>query len=63
MRAFIYEADLAKTTRQNRLSHIRKVLEALAIADRERYEGHYQGVKSFLRVKDGGKRSGAIRSR
>ena len=38
VRAFIYQADLAKTTRQNRLSHMRKVLEALSIADRERYE-------------------------
>jgi len=51
VRAFTYQADLAKTTRQNRLSHMRKVLEALSIADRERYEGHYQGVKSFLKVK------------
>ena len=51
VRAFIYEADLAKTTCQNRLSHMRKVLEALSIADRERYERHYQGVKSFLKVK------------
>ena len=50
-RAFIYEADLAKTTRQNRLSHMRKVLEALAIADRERYEQQYRAVKSFLKVK------------
>lgn len=38
VRAFIFEADLAKTTRQNRLSNMRKVLEALSIADRERYE-------------------------
>ena len=30
---------------------MRKVLEALAIADRERYEQHYQAVKSFLKVK------------
>jgi len=51
VRAFIYQADLAKTTRQNRLSHMRKVLEALSIADRERYERHFQGVKSFLKVK------------
>ena len=51
VRAFIYQADLAKTTRQNRLSHMRKVLEALAIADRERYEQHFQAVKSFLKVK------------
>ncbi len=51
VRAFIYEANLAKSTRQNRLSHMRKVLEALAIADRERYEQHYQAVKSFLKVK------------
>ena len=51
VRAFTYQADLAKTTRQNRLSHMRKVLEVLSIADRERYERHYQGVKSFLKVK------------
>lgn len=51
VRAFIYQAELAKSTRQNRLSHTRKVLEALSIADRERYEQHYQGVKSFLKVK------------
>ena len=51
VREFINEAAVAKTTRQNRLSHMRKVLEALAIADRERYEPHYQAVKSFLKVK------------
>ncbi len=50
VRAFIYQADLAKTTRQNRISHMRKVLEALSIADRERYEQHFQGVKYFLKV-------------
>ncbi len=61
VRAFIYEADLAKTTRQNRLSHMRKVLEALSIADRKRYQQHYQGVKSFLKVKVG-ERSRAPRS-
>ena len=47
VREFINEAAVAKTTRQNRLSHMRKLLEALAIADRERYEPHYQAVKSF----------------
>ena len=51
VREFINEAAVAKTTRQNRLSHMRKVLEALTIADRERYEQHYQAVKSFLKVK------------
>ena len=51
VREFINEAAVAKTTRQNRLSHMRKVLEALTIADRERYEPHYQAVKSFLKVK------------
>ena len=51
VRKFINEATVAKTTRQNRLSHMRKVLEALTIADRERYEQHYQAVKSFLKVK------------
>ncbi|MCY3781641.1 MAG: hypothetical protein OXG78_15105 [Chloroflexi bacterium] len=42
---------MSKTTRQNWLSHMCKALEALSIADRERYERHYQGVKSFLNVK------------
>ena len=51
VREFINEATLAKTTRQNRLSHMRKILEALTIADRDRYEQHYQAVKSFLKVK------------
>ena len=43
---------MAKSTRQNRLSHMRKVLEALTIADTKRYEQHYQAVKSFLKVKN-----------
>ena len=30
---------------------MRKVLEALSIADRERYKHHYRGVASFLTVK------------
>ena len=30
---------------------MRKVLELLYIADRERYEQHYQARKSFLKVK------------
>lgn len=51
VRKFINEASIAKTTRQNRLSHMRMVLEALTIADRERYEQSYQAVKSFLKVK------------
>lgn len=51
VREFINEASIAKTTRQNRLSHMRKILEALMIADRKRYEQHYQAVKSFLKVK------------
>ena len=51
VRKFINEAALAKTTRQNRLSHMRKILEALTIADRDRYEQDYQAVKSFLKVK------------
>ena len=51
VREFINEAAVAKTTRQNRLSHMRKVLEALTIADRDHYEPHYQAVKSFLKVK------------
>ena len=51
VREFLNEASLAKTTRQNRLSHMRKVLEALTVADRERYEQHYPAVKSFLKVR------------
>ena len=49
IRAFIGEADVAKTTRQNRLSHMRKLLELLAIGD-EGYRQHYNAVKSFLKV-------------
>ena len=49
IRAFIHEADVAKTTRQNRLSHMRKLLELLAIGDGG-YRQHYNAVKSFLKV-------------
>ena len=49
IRAFIHEADVAKTTRQNRLSHMRKLLELLAIGDGH-YRRHYDAVKSFLKV-------------
>ena len=49
IRAFIHEADVAKTTRQNRLSHMRKLLELLAIGDGG-YRQHYDAVKSFLKV-------------
>ena len=48
--AFIYQADVAKSTRKNRLSHLRKLLELLAIADGA-YRQHYETVKSFLKVK------------
>ncbi len=54
VREFINGADVAKTTRQNRLSHMRKILEALTIADRERYEQHYHAVKAFLKAKSTG---------
>jgi integrase/recombinase XerD len=50
IRAFITQADVAKTTRQNRLSHMRKLLELLAIGSDD-YKPHYQAVKSFLKVK------------
>ena len=58
IRAFIHEADVAKTTRQNRLSHMRKLLELLAIGDGG-YRQHYDAVKSFLKVQvnDGDKTS------
>ncbi len=49
IRAFIHEADVAKTARQNRLSHMRKLLELLAIGDGH-YRQHYSAVKLFLRV-------------
>ena len=49
IRTFIHEADVAKTTRQNRLSHMRKLLELLAIGD-DHYRQHYDAVKSFLKV-------------
>ena len=49
IRAFIHVADVAKTTRQNRLSHMRKLLELLAIGDGG-YRQHYDAVKSFLKV-------------
>ncbi|MDE2819061.1 MAG: tyrosine-type recombinase/integrase [Chloroflexota bacterium] len=49
LRAIIHEADVAKTARQNRLSHIRKLLELLAIGHGH-YRQHYNAVKSFLRV-------------
>lgn len=37
---------MAETARQYRHSHMRKVLEALAIADRERYEQHFEAARS-----------------
>lgn len=49
VRAFIHQADVARTTRQNRLSHMRKLLELLTIGD-GRYQRHYDAVKSFLKV-------------
>ena len=49
IRAFIHVADVAKTTLQNRLSHMRKLLELLAIGD-EGYRQHYDAVKSFLKI-------------
>lgn len=50
VRAFIQQADLAKTTRQNRLSHMRKLLELLSIGYSD-YKPHYDAVKNFLKVK------------
>ena len=49
IRAFINQADVAKSTRQNRLSHMHKLLELLAVAD-PGYRQHYEAVKSFLKV-------------
>ena len=47
--AFINEADVAKSTRQNRLSHMRKLLDLLAVED-SGYRQHHEAVKSFLKV-------------
>lgn len=47
--AFVNESNVARSTRQNRLSHIRKLLELLAIAD-ETAARHFQAVKTFCKV-------------
>lgn len=51
VRAFIHQADVARTTRQNRLSHMRKLLKLLSIGDNSDYKPHYDAVKNFLKVK------------
>lgn len=51
LRAFINETDIATSTRQNRLSHMRQVLAALSILDRDTYQRHYEAVNFFLKAK------------
>lgn len=48
---FIHGGTLAKTTRQNRLSHMRKLAQLLALSGNEQAERHYQAIKHFLKVK------------
>lgn len=47
---FVNAANVGKSTRQNRLSHIRKVLEILAIANPD-FAPHYALVKAVVKVK------------
>jgi len=47
---FIHGADVSKSTRQNRLSHIRKLVKLLAIQD-PRFEVHSAMIHSALQVK------------
>ena len=46
---FVNTSDIAKSSRQNRLSHIRKLLELLALAD-DTYKQAYGAVKGFLKA-------------
>ena len=48
--AFINQADVGKSTRQNRLSHIRKLVKVLAQFD-TRYQRHADAINALLRVK------------
>lgn len=48
---FVNAADVGKSTRQNRLSHIRKALEILAIANPDEFGQHYALVKAVVKVK------------
>lgn len=48
--AFVNQADVRKSTRQNRLSHMRKLLKLFAIGSDDARR-HYQAVSAFCRVK------------
>ena len=48
--AFVSGSDLAKSTRQNRLSHMRKLLHVLALLQPQ-YMPDYQRVKGLLKIK------------
>ena len=48
---FIHGGTLAKTTRQNRLSHMRKLAQLLALSGDVELERHYRAIKHFLKVK------------
>ena len=48
--AFINQADVAKTTRSNRLSHIRKLVKVMAQFD-TRYQRHHDAINALLRIK------------
>lgn len=47
---FVNAANVGKSTRQNRLSHIRKVLEILAIANPD-FAPHFTLVKALVKIK------------
>ena len=47
---FVHMPGKSKTTMQNRLSHMCKLLELRAVLD-GRYERHYKTVKSFLKIR------------
>lgn len=49
IRDFVNESSASKSTRQNRLSHIRKLLKVLAVLD-SRYEKHYAQAVALLKV-------------
>ena len=47
---FVHMPGKSKSTLQSRLSHMRKLLQLLAILD-GRYENHYKVVKDFLKIR------------
>ena len=51
VRAFLFDADVSKSTRQNRLSHMRKLAELLALSGLPGARQHYEAIKGFLKIK------------